>query len=145
MRHILQLCRSCVRQLRLHRYESIYLRIHMRLIFRVYTPEQSRPAAYATLSSPSRNRKSGGAQPFLFCSLATAIVVGDFMTTIFFFKWSVRNRFLHFLLDSNDDDDSATIRYTSVFVYCEKKKRNVYSSRTTSVCHFLLSRTLNLV
>ena len=44
------------------------------------------------------------------------------MTTIFFFKWSVRNRFLHFLLDSNDDDDSATIRYTSVL----RKKREMY-------------------
>ena len=48
------------------------------------------------------------------------------MTTIFFFKWSVRNRFLHFLLDSNDDDDSATIRYTSVFVYCEKKEKCIF-------------------
>ena len=73
------------------------------------------------------------------CSLATAIVVGDFMTTIFFFKWSVRNRFLFAFFFSKwwwwlctTIVSWNTILHPSS-VLLRKKRRNVYSRQARNM------------
>ena len=84
------------------------------------------------------------------CSLATAIVVGDFMTTIFFFKWSVRNRFLFafffskwwWWLCTTIVSWNTILHPSSVLL---RKKEEMYIPGRPGICHFLLSRTLNLV